>query len=125
MAFRVIIESEEQLLDGLMKLNKINALGEKITIGTYIPDAEITADILNKKVKLFNSLDDEDDDVVVVGISVCIENDDTIKEYPEIIGKNGVSVGLYTIEDVNEGDVFSRIVSFDDMIEETIKLINR
>jgi len=123
MAFKVKIKTEEQLIEGLLKLKEIGALGEKITVGTYIPDSDLTSDILSKNIQVFFENSNDDDNVI--GISVGVETYHIIEEYPEIIGKNGVSVSLNTVYDYEHGDIFEKTVSYEDMIEETLKLINR
>lgn len=122
MGFRVKFETKEQFFNGLKSLKDIGALGEEICIGTFLPDSVNVNDVISGKLNIYTNEPCEDDDVME--FSVGIESERTIKEYKHLIGKNGVLVGLSTYFDVKHNDVYDKIVSFNNMVEETLKLIN-
>lgn len=123
MGFRVKYNTEEQFFNGLISLKEIGALGEEIVIGTFLPDSVSVDDVISGKLSIYceNPCDDDD----VMEFSIGIETENHINHYPHLSGKNGVFVGLTTYYDcVKNNDVYKTIVPFDDMISETLKLIN-
>jgi len=123
MGFRVKFETKEQFFNGLKLLKDIGALGEEICIGTYLPDSVNVNDVISGKLNIYTDTPCDDEDVME--FSIGIESERIIKEYKHLIGKNGVCVGFTTYYDcVKNNDVYDKIVPFDNMVEETLKLIN-
>lgn len=97
---------------GLQVLNAIGAIGDTIVVGT---DYNNTAYIYDLDVYEEES---------VVGFSIHKEdNQELLRKFKNVIGKNNISVSLTTRYDLEHGDIFDREVLFDDMINEAIKII--
>lgn len=125
MGFRVKFETKEQLVKGLQALKDIGALGTEICVGTYLPDSMSVDDLLTGRVATaFGHLRIAHKDSDVMEFSIGREPKNVIEDFPHLIGKNGVCVGLTTYYDIRNKDVYGRTVPFEDMIEETLKLID-
>ena len=121
--FRVKFESKEQFINGLKALKEIDALGKYICIGTYLPDSVNVNEIINDKKSLYVDNPSYDDDIMEFSIGTASEY--IVENYKPIIGKNNICVGLSTYYDcVLNNDVYNRTVSYDEMINETLKLMN-
>lgn len=120
--FLVKIKSEEELINGVKMLNDIGALGTKISFGTYLPDSYNVSDIINKKMNIWCEPVDDDD---ICAFSISYDDDEyRNKKFPNLYGKNHIEISLATKYDIKMGDVPKVNVSYNEMINETIKLIN-
>lgn len=89
--------SSSDILTILNRFKKLNRLGERICIGTYLPDSTNITSILNSKdiCKNYN----------VVGISVVKETrPQIIEEYNHLLGEGNYMVSLVSIKDISNGN---------------------
>jgi hypothetical protein len=123
MGFRVKFVTEEQFFNGLKSLKDIGALSKEICIGTSLSNSVDVDDVISGKLKVYTDSPCDDDDVME--FSIGFETDEHVKKFKHLMGKNDVCVGLTTYYDcVKNNDVYGKIVLFDNMVEETLKLIN-
>ena len=120
--FTIKVSSENELIEALKNLKNINALGQSIIIGTYVPNNYDVNSIINskyqgKKCNYFKEFD-------IFGISVGTPSKCEIEDYPQTLGKNNVSISLCTNDDIDNGDYYKKIVSVYDLIDETTNFIN-
>ena len=123
MGFRVKFETKEQFFNGLKLLKDIGALGEEICIGTYLPNSVNVNDVISGKLNVYTDTPCDDDDVME--FSIGESNEYMIENYKHLLGKNNVCVALTTYYDcVKNNDVYDKIVHINNMIDETLKIIN-
>ena len=121
-SFLVKIKSEEELINGIIELNKIGALGSKICFGTYLPDSYTVNDIINNNRSIWCKPKDDDD---ICAFSIGYDDNQYRNEkFPHLFGKNHILVTLVTMYDVKKGDIPKTTMSYDKMINETLKLMN-
>lgn len=121
--FEVIINSREELIKGLKALKEIGALGSSICFGTYMPDSCPVEDLFDENDNTWVEPKDRCRDDVH---SFCIgydKDEDRNDIFPTLYGRNHVIVSFSTVYDFEEGDVYGNTVLFDDMISETLKLL--
>lgn len=112
------ISSSKEMINILKALNKIGALGSKIVHGTYFPDSYSVDDILCLKFDPYKYFKD------IAAISVIYDNRKQQNEkFSQLYGKNHIQVSLTTFYDIECGDIPSKIVLYENMIEETLKLM--
>ncbi len=122
MGFRVKFETKEQFISGLKKLKEIGALGENIGIGTYLPNNIVVNKLISGELDIYTENPSYDEDIME--FSIGEPTDYMVEEYKHLLGKNNISVSLTTYYDcVLNNDVFDKTVTYENMIEETLKLI--
>ena len=122
MGFRVKFKTKEEFINGLKSLKEIGALGEEICIGTFLPNSENIDDIIGCKLDIYTDKPNDDDDIME--FSIGESTDYMKKDYKHLLGKNDICVGLTTYYDcIKNNDVYDRTVPYNNMIEETLKLI--
>jgi len=118
--FLVKIKSEEEMINGVKMLNDISALGIKISYGTYLPDSYDVSEIINKNINIWREPKYDED---ICAFSISYDDDEyRNKEFPNLYGKNHIQISLTTKYDIKMNDVPKVNVSYDKMINETIKL---
>ena len=122
MSFLVNITTEEELINALIELNKLGALGSEINFGTYLPDTYTVNDIIDKKICIWSE-PEYDDDICAIAIGRDI-NEYRNKTYPNLYGKKYMHVSLVTLYDKRMGDIPKIINPYNEIIPETLKLIN-
>jgi hypothetical protein len=121
-SFLVKINTNDELINSIIELNKIGALGSKISYGTYLPDSYSVSDIINKKINIEVN---QKYDNSICALSISYDNDEyRNNKFPHLYGKNHILISLTTLYDIKIGDVPKTIISYNDMINETLKLIN-
>ena len=125
MCFRVKINSNVELLNGLKELRKIGALGTQIGIGTCMDESISVDSIINNNMVLYKDPPCNKKDIME--FSIYIEDRQyALKEFPHLFGKNNIYISFTTYYDcVICHDVFDRIVPYSSMIKETLKLIGK
>ena len=78
--------------------------------------------IINGEIDIYTEKPCYDDDIME--FSIGESTDYMVKEYKHLLGKNNISVSLTTYYDcVLNNDVYDKTVTYENMIEETLKLI--
>jgi hypothetical protein len=151
MGFHVRFKSKEEYLEVLNKLQDNGYLGEEINVGTdmsnsidideakslsvtgkrkHIYNPESMA-YIGKKLPFINKneyilMEDPFRESEITALSIDIENRDySLKTFPELIGKDNVSVGLHTEHDDEQGDLYIKLVEVEDVIDEVIKMVGQ
>jgi len=120
--FRVQYKNKEDFITGLKKLREIGALGKEINFGTYLLDSYLVSDIIKEYKYLYTVGPKCEDDIVEFNIE--IPRKQIIKDFKHLIGKGDILVSLTTQKNIDDGDINNKIVLFDDMVKETLILMN-
>ena len=92
--FLVKFNSEEELINGLIDLNEIGALGIEINFGTCMNDTYNVKEVIKRKVPIYEIEENEND---IYAFCVCYDNDEyRNKNFPLLYGKNHIIVALAT-----------------------------
>jgi len=120
--FLVKVESEGELIEGVKMLNKIGALGSRISYGTYLPDSYLVSDVISKKINIpFGGLNEYD----ICAFSILYDTDEYRNtEFPNLFGKTHILVSLSTNNDIKMRDVPKSVVTYTKMIDETKRLMD-
>ena len=122
MGFRVKFETKEQFISGLKELKEIGALGENIGIGTYLPNNVVVNELISGELDIYTENPSYDEDIME--FSIGESTDYMVEEYKHLLGKNNIYISLTTYYDcVLNNDVYDKTVTYENMIEETLKLI--
>lgn len=113
---RILINNKDEFESVMYKLSEIGILGD-IVIGTYMPDSVSPEDIEYLNDGSRDSFD---------SISVSLENNNIVKNYPSCFKIKNILVSISTKYDVKQGDVSNIVFKFselDNFIKEVKKLI--
>ena len=113
MGFNIKINSKEDFINTLKKLKELNVLGEEIFEGTYLPDSYLVSDVIDEKVSLYSSTTEYDDDVVEIAVSKPRKQ--ILRDFNHLIGDDNIMVSLTTVENIEDGDVENKDISFDEI----------
>jgi hypothetical protein len=150
MGFHVRFKSKEEYLEVLNKLEDNGYLGEEINVGTDMSDSvdideakglSVTGKrkhiynpesmaYIGKKLPFINDneyiLMEDPFGSEITALSIGIEDRDySIKTFPELFGKDNVMVGLQTEHDDEEGDIYTKLVEVEDVIDEVVKMVEK